>query len=387
MTASPLRIVVANHSLVGYPEAGGLWMWLVQYLLGLRDLRHDVLWLESFKSTGDLDRDRHLIGKFFDIFATYGLRDSACVIRYSDSAACELDSATIVGRSRQDLEQFATSADLLWNIASSLRQPLLSLFKRRVLIDVDPGHWQISALDFDMGQRDHDVFLTVGGKINDRDCEVPQLGLTWKTFVPFVYLPLWQVAPTPGLAAPFVSVTQWNWDQLVWGDRIVSIAKRDAYLRHIDLPQRCGRPFELAANILPQDQTGDRELLGRHGWNLVDPHVVAGSPRSYQSYIHRSRAELSCPKPVFRELRTGWLSDRSACFLASGRPVLAEETGISDHFDIDAGLVTFGTTDEAVEKVAEIDANYDRHRRAAREFAETYLDSRRCLTNMLDACQ
>jgi hypothetical protein len=146
------------------------------------------------------------------------------------------------------------------------------------------------------------------------------------------------------------------------------------------------RPFELAANIHPEDQTGDRELLCSHGWKLVDPWQVAVSPQAYQNYIARSRAEISCPKPIYRELKSGWFSDRSAAYLASGRPVLAEDTGFSDHFPTGEGLLMFHDLSEAIARVVDIDANYERHRRAAREFAEEFLDSRRSLETMLAAC-
>jgi hypothetical protein len=215
---------------------------------------------------------------------------------------------------------------------------------------------------------------------------VPTLGVGWTGFLQFVYLPMWRAAPDPGPRAPFTSVTQWNWGELWLGDRVLSVAKRDAYLRYVELPRVSGRPFELAANIHPDDATGDRELLASHGWRLTDPHVVAASPARYRDYIARSRAEISCPKPIYRELGTGWFSDRSACYLASGRPVLAEETGFSEALPTGGGLVAFRDLDEARAGVAAIDADYERHSRAARELAEAYLDSRRVLESMLAAC-
>jgi hypothetical protein len=122
-----------------------------------------------------------------------------------------------------------------------------------------------------------------------------------------------------------------------------------------------------------------------HNWRLVNPWEVAASPMDYRGYIARSRAEFGCPKPIFRELRTGWFSDRSACYLASGRPVLAEDTGFSEHLPIGEGLLAFCDTNSALAGVAAIDADYTRHMRAARAIAEDLLDSRRCLPAMLAA--
>ena len=119
---------------------------------------------------------------------------------------------------------------------------------------------------------------------------------------------------------------------------------------------------------------------------MADPQQVARSPAAYADYIRRSRAEISCPKPIYRELKTGWLSDRSAAYLASGRPVLAEDTGLSDHLPTGEGLLVFRNLEEAVAGVADIDAHYQRHCRAARMFAEEHLDSARCLTRMLALC-
>jgi hypothetical protein len=193
------------------------------------------------------------------------------------------------------------------------------------------------------------------------------------------------VAPDPGPDAPFASVTQWTWEALYLGERRVSVSKRDAYLEYVEMPERAGRPFELAANIAPTDTTGDRAALRRHGWRLVHPHRVARSPAAYQRYIASTRGEFACPKPIHRELRTGWFSDRSACFLASGRPVVTEDTGFSERLPTGAGLLAFDDIVGAVAAVHEVDRDFGRHARAARALAADLLDSRRCLTAMLEA--
>jgi hypothetical protein len=232
----------------------------------------------------------------------------------------------------------------------------------------------------------HDVYLTVGTKLRDADCAVPTLGLNWQPFIQFVYLPIWQVAPEPDPNAPFTSITEWTWEELWMGDRVLSTSKRDAYLKYRRLPELSRRPFEIAANIDPEDTTGDREELQKHRWKLAHPHLVARTPGAYRRYIRKSRAEFLCPKPIHRILQTGWSSDRSACYLASGRPVLMEDTGLSTHLPTGEGLLTFSDIDEAVEKVAAIDADYGRHARAARALAEEFMDSRTCLRRMLETC-
>jgi hypothetical protein len=225
----------------------------------------------------------------------------------------------------------------------------------------------------------------VGANVHGADCEVPTLGVTWHAFLPFVHLPLWESMTDPGVDAPVTSVTHWTWEELWLGERVLSVSKRAAYLPYLGLPRRCGRPFELAVHLSDGDHTGDRELLREHGWGLVHPYAVAASPAAYQRYIAASRAELGCPKPIHRALRTGWFSDRSACYLASGRPVLFEDTGIADYLPAGKGLVLFSDVEEAAEGVAAVDADWAAHSRAAREIAVAHLDGARTLTALLEA--
>ncbi len=228
---SPVRIVLGNSSLASYPQGGGHWTVFLQYLLGLEALGHDPFWLEVLPSTGDRDRDEWFIGSFFERWRRYGVSDR-CALLWCDGELDQLTlrSARAYGKGTDEIAEIARSADLLWNFCGALRQPLLSLFRRRVFVDLDPGHLQISALTWDLGLRDHDVFLTVGGKLHDADCTVPTLGRTWHPFTPFVYLPMWDAAPDPGCRAPFSSVTHWTWAELWLDDRVISISKRDAYL-------------------------------------------------------------------------------------------------------------------------------------------------------------
>jgi hypothetical protein len=344
-----------------------------------------VVWLELLRASGEPATDRRRIRRFFRRFRHYGLADRCALLCFE--GAPTLESAQVYGLSAREVREVARSADVLWNLACAVRQPLLSLFRHPVLVDLDPGHLQVSGLTWDLDIPAHRAFLTVGTNVGRPDCGVPTLGVPWTPFLPFVYLPWWPLAAEPGPGAPFTSVTQWTWAELWWEGRVLSVSKRDAYLRYVALPRRAPRPFELAVNIHPDDATGDRDLLRGHGWRLADPHRVAGSPPAYRRYIRRSRAELCCPKPIHRELRTGWVSDRSAAYLASGRPVLSEDTGFGRALPTGGGLLAFQTLEEAAAGVEEIDARYAHHRRAARDLAEAHLDSRRVLEAMLAASQ
>jgi hypothetical protein len=383
-----VQIVLGNSSLVKYQQGGGHWSWFLQYPLGLKALGHEVFWLELLQSSGRRENDLHLVRDFFEHLAFYDLDRSCAVLLFDGHLDFQpVEKSEAFGKNGEEVLRIIKSADLLLNFCCSIRQPLLSLFKHRVLLDFDPGHLHVSGLTWDLGIHGHDVLLTIGARINRPDCEVPKLGLEWRTFEPFVYLQMWQAAPDPGPDAPFSSITQWTWEELHWQGRVLSVSKRAAYLKYLELPRLAQRFFELAANIGSEDPAGDSRLLREHGWRIVDPHQVAGTPSQFQEYIRASRAEFMCPKPIHVEMKTGWFSDRSIAFLASGRPVLAEDTGFSKRLPTGNGLLVFRDIKDAVAATAEIDGNYNRHSRAAREIAVDLFDSRRCLEAMLSACE
>jgi len=387
-SGSNVRIVLGNSNIATYPEGGGHWSWFLQYPLGLKALGEDVLWLELLASSGDRARDLRLIHDFFQRLAAYELDQQCALLLFEGGTEFQpFERSEIFGRSREDLARFIRSADLLLNFCGSVRQPLLTLFRRRAFLDFDPGHLQVTALTWDYGLREHDILLTLGARIHAADCAIPTLGFKWRTFEPIAYMAMWQATPDPGPTAPFTSVTQWTWEELAWQGALISVSKRAAYLEYLELPRLAGRRFELAANIGEADPTCDRELLERHGWSLADPHRTSGSPADYQRYIQASRAEFMCAKPIHVAMKTGWFSDRSIAYLASGRPVLAQETGFSERLPTGLGLLAFRDLAEAVAGVAEIDGNYARHSRAARELAESSFDSRKCLHALLSACE
>jgi hypothetical protein len=193
---SRYRIVLGNSSLARYNQGGGHWMVRIQYLLGLQALHQDVFLLELLWSSGDPDLDQQRITSFFQSLEYYGLDKQCALLLFpKDCPEQDLAQATAFGRSLEDIRHLITNSDFLWNDCCAVRQPLLGMFQNRVLIDLDPGHLQVSALTVDMDLYEHQKFLSVGKKLHDADCEVPTLDLKWHSFTPFVYLPLWKVAP------------------------------------------------------------------------------------------------------------------------------------------------------------------------------------------------
>lgn len=378
-----MRIVLANATVAKYPQGGGHWNWFLQYSLGLRELGHNVFWLEVVQATDDREHDLALIRSFLERIPAYGLDGRAIVALAPKTPLGVLDEAEIYGGTARRILQLTREADLLWNFWFGLKAPLLNEFRRRAFIDVDPGHLQVCAATaeaFAIG--DHDSYLTVGARIHQPDCGIPTLGYKWNSFKPFAYLPAYEIAADPGLRAPFTSITHWTWEELHFHKRVLSVSKRTAYMRYVNLPRYADRPFELSVDLPPDDEV----LLRSSGWEIVSPAQVARSPEQYREYIRRSRAEFLCPKPIHIDLKTGWFSDRSVAYLASGRPVLAEDTGFSENLPTGSGLIAFSDIDEALAGIAEIDGNYAKHRRAARKIAEEIFDSRKCLNAMLGAC-
>ena len=191
----------------------------------------------------------------------------------------------------------------------------------------------------------------------------------------------WPVVPG---GQKFTCVCSWRnpygtveWEGETYGSRVHEFRK------FMELPRLVDAEFELALDI-HEAEVDDLRRLEAGGWRLVDPVAVAGTPGDYRSYVQRSRAEFSVAQNIYVGTRSGWLSDRSLCYLASGKPVLAQDTGFSANYPVGEGLIAFSTVEEAAAGVEEIERNYDRHSRAARELAEEYFDSSKVLRRLLE---
>jgi hypothetical protein len=382
-----MRIAVVNSSLAGMPGAGALWAVFVHLMDGLLDLGHDVTYVEVMQGERDRAIDARNGERFGRQMAGHGL-DGRWMIARSERPALEtdLDDLELVGGTVRDLELLLQGADVVWNVACALRGPLLDRCSHRVLVDLDPGLLQIYAEEWPMEVSRHHGSLTIGGLIGSPSCPVPTLGLSWQGFFLPVNLGRWPVAPDPGPDAPVAALTAWSWDEesAVRDGRIYSASKRRAFLRYAALPTLSQRPFTLATDLPEDDPVGDREMLENHGWRVVDSRQLLPDVETYRRFVEAHRAEVSCPKPAFRELRTGWISDRTAAFLAAGRPVIMEDTGISELLPTGEGLLVFKDYDGAMDAVARIDREWDRHATAARRLAETHFDTSVQLPRMLD---
>jgi hypothetical protein len=375
-------ILVAG-SFAQKPGHGGHTWVLLQYLLGLRRLGWRVLFLDRL----DPEVCRDAAGRpcppgesenlryFLDVMRRFGLAD--------DFALPTGRGDGWIGLSRAQVLERAGGAALLLNIMGFLRDPdVLGRVPRRVFLDIDPGFGQMWR---ELGLADvfagHDAYVTIGENIGRPGCTVPTCGLSWVTTRQPVVLDHWRALDGGGEA--FTSVASWRgaygpveYRGKTYGLRVHEFRKFAA------LPRRSGAPFQVALDIQHADAK-DMALLRDNGWELADPQAVAGNPWSYQAYIQGSWAEFTVAKNMYVQTQSGWFSDRSICYLASGKPVLAQDTGLESLYPMGQGLLTFTTLDEAAAGVAEIRGNYARHARAARALAEQYFDSDKVLRRLL----
>jgi glycosyltransferase involved in cell wall biosynthesis len=233
-----------------------------------------------------------------------------------------------------------------------------------------------------MGFDAHTHFVSVADAIGNPDCPIPDCGRDWLPTLPPVVLNEWPVATelerrratTVGHWRSYGSITH---DGVHYGQKAHSLRKL------IDLPRRAPERVEVALAIHPEE-TADLVALEENGWALLDPADVAATPEEYRGFVQGSWAEFGLAKLGYVVSNSGWFSDRSACYLASGRPVLAQDTGFGRRLPTGEGLLAFSDTDDVVAGLEELESDYERHRAAARRIAEDHLASDRVLGSLLE---
>ena len=367
--------IVVSGSLAQKPYQGGFAWVLLQYLLGFRRLHWDVLFLDRLEPEMSADASANL-GYLQEVMATFGLADSYAV-------ACD-GGARFVGLSRTDTTRRVADAALFINVMGFFTDPdILAAARQRVFFDIDPGFGQMwCALGLHDPYHGYHRYVTVGENVGRPDCPVPDCGRDWITTRHPVVLERWPVTE-PAPRGSFTSIGAWRgpyapieYKGTIYGLRVHEFRKIAA------LPTLTEESFEVALDIHAAEEK-DLSLLSNNRWRLVDPAVVARDPGAYQRYIADSKAAFVVAKNIYVQSRNGLVSDQTICYLASGKPVLALDTGLDSLYSLNRGLVTFSTLDEAVAGVNAIAADYQSHCRAAREVAEEYFDSDKVLTRLL----
>lgn len=368
--------ILLSGMIAGVPHQGGATWAVLQYLLGLRELGHEVFFVEPVSADVPLEQTESA-SYFLQVCQDFDLGECASMLLEGKHET--------FGLSYGRLADVAQRADLLINIAGMLTDSdLIADIPNRLYLDLDPGFTQLwhEAQGIDMRFEGHTHFATVGLAIGQPDCPVPLGGRTWITTPQPIVLRYWPVSGCLEHDA-FTTVANWRGYGSIDHDGVFYGQKAHTIRQFLDLPQRTDEQISIALSI-HADELRDICTLEENGWKWLNPASIASSPERYQRFIQGSKAELGFAKSGYVNSRCGWFSDRSVCYLASGRPVLAQETGFGQFLPTGHGLLKFETTDEILEGIAALRADYPLHAKKARSIAEEVFDSSLVLNTLLE---
>lgn len=387
-------VALSPTGTASFPDGGGHWWVYLQYALGLRDLGIRVLWVERCTETSELDQARRLL-------ADFGFADDDVFLYEVHRQEDPSDGADVVWLTggKRSAETALRRCEVLLNFDYDAAPSVVELAPRSALVDIDPGLMQSWWAKGEISPPDHDFWFTTGETVGTAETIIPHCGVDWIRIRPCVHLPSWPMIHGPGNSR-FTTVTSW-WGRewLTLGDgSVLDNNKRASFLAYLDLPDRVDADIELAAYfgehsadsesdglydngsspITPATTGGDGvdvAALLANGWRLARSRLVAPDPDRYRSYIQASTGEFSCVKASCRLFANAWVSDRTLCYLASGRPVVTEHTGPSEVLDGGNGLLRFDSVDEAAHAIDEVHGNHEHHSHAARQLAEDYFSA------------
>ncbi len=370
------------------PIAGVIWQH-VHYIVGLQRLGHDVYYIEdsarlpynpeTFEVNNEFDYAARLLERLAREFE-FKNRWAFCA-RY-------LRGQPTAGLSLKRIRQLYREADAILNIcgAQEFNDDLLAS-DRIIYVESDPGVEQIR-IDKGVGStidylRRHRALFTFGENVGTKSFLVPTHNLKWLPTRQPVVTDLWKTNRAPPRAAVFTSVANWSTSGLkdiTWRGEKYLWSKSREFLRFVAAPKKAGETFELATNI--KDAKARAKFL-RNGWRFHSPLQMSVDYWLYRDYVRRSKGEFTVAKDQYVRLNTGWFSDRSACYLAAGRPVIIQQSGFTQHYGNDGGLFAFSSIKEIVDAVKAINADYARHSRAARYIARDVFEAEKVLASLL----
>jgi len=386
-----------------YLQGGGNFSVPLQWMLGLRRLKLDAIWLEHLPGEGNSRDDQREIDNFRRQLRAHRLGGRYCLLyQKTPDSAHDLDSLQCIGISKRELLDRLAGPNALLNLSYSIHPPLLLRFERRIFCDLDPSEFIFWMTQMEMGQSSHHEFWTIGLNLNSPECKLlkivttaisasssesrptrpPLQKIQWKTFYPLVDTKLYRPQPRPR-SPKFTTIGQWYWGGAVEVDgTFPDLSKKYAFEQYLDLPKRVPRAkFELAMHMNHDDP--ERERLRKRGWNVVDPHRVARTPKKYRNYLASALGEFTAIKGVDVSWKTGWLSDRAAAFLAMGRPVITEDSGAGKYLPRASGFHFVGNLEGAIAAIEDLLANWPGRSREARDCAVEVFDSAKNLRQIL----
>jgi hypothetical protein len=370
------RLILAG--IVGRYPVGGVTWCALQYIAGFQRLGWEVFYLED---TGECNFDpvqnaiatdpSYAVGYIQRELRRVGLEDAWAYVDYEGGYH---------GKSPEEVAEVCRGADLMVNLSGGcwFVRPEYEQFPK-VFIDTDPGFTQQAIADAGEGwYRDffaaHDALFTFALNVGGENCGLAETPFRWHPTVQPVDLGFWPLEPARS-DAPFTTILSWTTDSFPGMGK----GKGDELRRLIALPQRIDERIVLAIAGQPPS-----EELAEHGWELIDAVQATIDTESYRRFIQASKAELGFAKAMYVETRSGWFSDRTQCYLASGRPALVRDTGFGDAIPTGDGLLAFEDADGIVEGIERIGSDYARHSRRARALAEEHFDAPRVLRSLLE---
>jgi hypothetical protein len=372
-----MATIVVAGALANKPNNGGEAWVRLSWVRGLQQLGATVYLIDEVDAAAGTDSFA------LNVVSEFGLAGSYALVT---------DNGSLFGPALDDLYEIASEADLLVNISGHLRRPdLLHRFRRKAYIDLDPGFtqfWHGHGIR-DLGLEDHDLHFTVGANIGAPDCGIPTGGIDWLPVRQPVVLDDWPVMPAgdtsdTGATRRLTTVASWRggYGPVEHAGRRYGL-KVHEFRKFLELPRLVRQDLEIALSIHPDDDADRRQLLN-HGWQLADPLEVAADPAQFRKYVQRSGGEFSVAQGIYVETNSGWFSDRTVRYLATGRPALVQETGYTRTLPAGVGLVPFSNMKEAVDGARSIQHWYGDHCEAARDIAERFFDARIVLPALLE---
>ena len=375
-------IVVSPYNVLNFAEGGGHFWVYMEYVQGLRQLGCEVYWLEQFQTKGEA-ADEARLAPYLERMAQFGLSGKLLLYPTPDPTTPSGLPREYVGVGRAEAEAVFDRADLLLNFHYAMAPELLARFRRTALVDIDPGLLQFWISRKQLSVPKHHLFFTTGETVGTPAALFPDCGLNWLHIRPPVALACWPRTFDPRAEA-FTTVSNWDGgDWIVDGPEVYENSKRVTFLEMSDLPALTSQPLELALFLRTENDAKERREMEAKGWRIRLSREVADTPAKYQGYIQQSRGEYSCAKRSCMKFQNAWISDRTLCYLASGKPVVVQNTGPSAFLPNGEGMFRFSTVQEAARALEVINSDYEKHSRAARQIAETFFDAGKALRDLL----
>lgn len=372
-----IKVCLFHAGTLSYPNGGGyLWIYL-NWALGFRALGCEVIWLEGVSPRTPAQRVQQQVAALKGRLKRYGLADGLALCSWTGEA---LNGEMTAGcMSLGD----AAEADLLLNQRYAAPSSIVGRFRRSALLDIDPGLLQIWMNRGWLRVSRHDLYFTISEPVARATATIADTGVSWRHVPPCVSLEWWRPrSAQPGAA--YTTLTHWYaGGGAADSGEAYADDKRSGFLPFLDLPARTRQPLELALDVASDPNI--RSSLSECGWRVNDAYEVAATPWEFQSYVQNSLGEFSCAKPSYVRHETGWISDRTVCYLASGKPAIVQDTGPVSYLPDSAGLHRFRGVEDAAEHLEKVARDYEQECKTARALAEEFFDAKKAARNVLEA--